>query len=270
MKKSLAATLSIVLAIAVTGCSAAVDPSAQSGSSESSSEVSDSSETEESSIPSSESSDTTAKAAPTYEEQAKMILENSEIWISCMPETEATSYITFTDLDRDGNVELIVARSEDAELNTSFEFYEYYDINGSEGIKLVDRLTSDNNCPDIITDNLFVYYSDSEQHYAVNDVIIQSEFRKYDSKYILTYSDDIIDLQLLGTSVLTIDEGGEFTEYYDGRNKELTKTEFDNLYDTFANAVPGFTRTKIELQWFEAEGISPTDYDMISKTVAFF
>ena len=270
MKKSLAGTLSIMLAIAVAGCSVTVDPSSQSESSSSASETSGSSETEDSSVPSSESSETSAKSAPTYEDQVKMILENSDIWISCMPETEATSYITFTDLDRDGYVELIVARCEDEEQNTSFEFYEYYEIDGSEGVKLVDRLTSENNCPDIINGSMFVYYSNNDQYYAVNDVIRQSEFRQYDSKYILTYKDDIINLQLLGTSIRTIDEGGDFTEYFDSDNAEMTKTEFNNIYDTFAASIHGLTRSKIDLQWFEATNISTADYDMISKTVAFF
>ncbi|MBR6961042.1 MAG: hypothetical protein IKH76_11250 [Clostridiales bacterium] len=226
-------------------------------------EPSDTSDTSES------SGDTYAPLpAQTYEDQIREILDEPYTWETYMPDGAAGNMISFTDLDLDGNVELIVARTEGDEFTTSFEFYEY-DPSVPQRYSFIvayDRTMA--NTPDIMADKLDAYYDDTQICYGISDISPSGTAGRNEIKYLMSLRKDFLMFEPVATGMYHVDEGGDLGNYFDIRDNRLTKSEYDRITDTTACGQMGLTKTSVTLSWFHADDTRPSDAAQFAGTVA--
>lgn len=283
MNKSVLYIITGLLIPCLAGCST-ITPSGDTGtaasesvpsvsSPESSSEPSASESSEEPSATSDTSGSSDASYDPgyaqSYEDQIKAILDEPYTWETYMPDGATGSMISFTDLDLDGNVELIVARTEGDVLSTSFEFYEY-DPSVSQRYSFIvayDKTMA--NTPDIMTDHLDAYYDDTQIYYDASDTSSFGTAGRNQVKYLMSMRKDFLMFEQIASGTFHVDEGGDLGSYFDARDNQLTKSEYDRITDTTACGQMGLTKTRVNLSWFRAEDAVPADAAQLAGTVAY-
>ena len=279
MNKTVTAILSVII-IALGGCSIQMtgtsDTVPSSESQNSSVDTSVSSESDESSedttVSSSDTSeDTTATSEEemNYDAQIRYFLDRPSVWRSKIPPQHVSdnNEVMFTDLDGDGYVEMFVARLGRNEIDTTFELYEY-DLDSPDGYRFLIDYTEDVDTADIIADRMDAYYNDSVVFYSARDTARGYGLVEYNNKYFMIFEHDHIRFELLASARTTTDEGGEFTDYFDGQELPMPESEFNTIFDTSASSRGNLTKTSVNLSWFPAEDIESADAGQLAQTVA--
>ena len=223
------------------------------------------------------SSDTSSYSVPSYdpdyrpplEEQIRSIIDESYTWETYMPDDAAGSMITFTDLDLDGFVELLVARTEGDVLTTTFEFYEYDPASPQRYSFIVSYDSSMANTPDIMTDHLDAYYDDDRIYYGAMDTASSGTAGRIQIKYLMSFHKDFLMFEPIAQGMFHVDEGGDLGNYFDIKDEQLSKSEYDRITDTTACGQMGLTKTTVSLNWFRAADITTRDSAQLAGTVAY-
>ena len=205
---------------------------------------------------------------PSFEEQIRSVIDESYMWEMYMPEGESGSMITFTDLDLDGYVELLVARNEGDVLTTTFEFYEYDPSSSQKYSFIVSYDRSMANTPDIMADHLDAYYNDDRIYYGVTDTALSGTAGRIQIKYLMSFHKDFLMFEPVAQGMFHVDEGGDLGNYFDIRDNQITRSEYDRITDTTACGQMGLTKTSVSLSWFRAEDVTTQDAAQLAGTVA--
>lgn len=161
-----------------------------------------------------------------------------------------------TDLDHNGNPEIIVATNEGSGRYTKMKIFEL--VNGD----VVERVQGEENdttmlpetCPDItFVDELPTYYNGERYIYVASDITPIKDGGKttvLDSKCEFILENGIFGCNVMATREYV--EGDEASsKYTDFNNNTITKNEFDNFDKNKYSENEGFKRSITKIKWTE-------------------
>ena len=166
--------------------------------------------------------------------QLQLIADLSKEWFV---ENEYEEYwYAVTDLDRDGNLEMIAATTQGSGLYTWFSVYE---VSGDRtGLNLLPTtLKEGDSGPDLIVDSAPALERDGIIYYYFEDVLRFSAYEHLLTKETLSLEDDRVVIRPIASAHTgpELDENGEpiedamMEELFDSENRKITLEEFDSL-----------------------------------------
>lgn len=166
--------------------------------------------------------------------QLQLIADLSKEWFV---ENEYEEYwYAVTDLDRDGNLEMIAATTQGSGLYTWFSVYE---VSGDRtGLNLLPtNLKEGDSGPDLIVDSAPALERDGIIYYYFEDVLRFSAYEHLLTKETLSLEDDRVVIRPIASAHTgpELDENGEpiedavMEELFDSENRKITLEEFDSL-----------------------------------------
>ena len=191
-----------------------------------------------------------AQAAPSVEEQRRLLEENRSLWAFDEGEYAPDWYYTFTDLDHNGLPEVISASTQGSGIFTYAHFYEVLpDGSGVKNLYHADlAVEGPDDWPEIIRDSLPCYYDRATDHYyyvCANDVR-DGAAHGMTQLAALCLKDGVAEWEYLAAMDVQWTEAGEQTSYTDGAGNPISEQEYDSAVE---RRFAGMEQTELTLDW---------------------
>ena len=197
-------------------------------------------------------------ALPSEEEQRRFLLDRYEQW--CFPESPAEPWFyAFTDLDRNGRLEVLIASTQGSGL---FTYADCWEVNAAfDGL---DHCTADYAeeeffaWPDIIVEEAPCYYDSASglRHYLFTDLTRDGAAHHYETLCDLCLSDGKLGYQPLASRETRDDDSGTHILCTDAVGNAISEAEFEawpsRVYAGMEQSTQSFT-------WIRVGGISPEE-----------
>ena len=196
-------------------------------------------------------------------EQRRILEENRELW--AFPEGEwyyDPWFYTFTDLDRNGRIEVLAASTQGSGIFTYANFYEVNeDFGGVTNLCPDDEETDGlEDWPEIILDTLPCYYDSAADtyYYACEGVLRDGAAHQNSSWAVLSLKNGAAGWEYLGwrdtqwTDAMTQEPTVSCT---DAAGNPISEEEYASLVE---RRCAGMTRTELKLNWNEVRLPEPT------------
>lgn len=179
-----------------------------------------------------ESTENTDLSKEQIHEQLELIASKKDFWY---PEDEfmMDAYMyAVTDLDQNGQLELITSLLAGTGLFTTSSFFE---VNSEWNDLLLcpTNFIEGDSQPDIMLDHIPVYFDPSDQtyHYIVTDTIRNGAAESYHSTQSLILKDGKIQADVLGRSSTIYSDGGSkvVCSYEDSNGQEITEEDYTSI-----------------------------------------
>jgi hypothetical protein len=205
------------------------------------------------SISESSNSDTT-----TYDSQLQLIANNVAVWMGDTELVAEPFYYAVTDLDQNGQLEIIQSSCQGTGLYTYTSLWEV-NANGTELIPCQLSITEGDSQPDIITDPDMVYFDEVNDcyFYIFCDDIRDGAAEHYQSKVALSLQDGVATTMLLSQmhSIYTSPENVVIT-YTDADGKTIDEEAYNMAAE---NTFTGLTAMEATIGW--------TDYTVSTQLI---
>lgn len=197
----------------------------------------------------------TSVEPPSAEEQIAIFEQNRAIW-AFTSEYESPWFYTFTDLDRNGRMEVIAATTQGSGMFTYGQIYELTsEYDGFESCYHRDvEIEGPDDWPELIRDSLPCYTdSVAERSYYVCEGITRDGFRhQYLAWYALCLKDGVADWEFIASKDVTYDESGNnpLVVCLDAQGSPISEEDYDSAVE---RRFAGLERSELNLEWTQVE-----------------
>ncbi len=169
-----------------------------------------------------------------------------------------------TDLDHDGQLELIAASQHLLDRSTTLRMWEVNDDGVSE---CAVKLAEGESFPDILSDNADTYYDPATGvwSYMFFDTIIVSENEAYTAKCAVTFSNDTMSYESFAFQIVSEFEGIRLISYMDLDGREIAAESYNAAGE---QRFSGCEMSSSNFGWFRIEDAS--DASCLAKSLAVF
>ena len=178
--------------------------------------------------------------------------------LSTMKQSEAKKAWSYaiTDLDRNGQLELLAASEHDADHSTTLMVWEV-NKNVDTMVKCVVQVDDGESFPDIIAESADTFYDDKTDawHYLFFDNIVLSDQEAYSVKCSVTMKNRTLSYEQYAIMHVVSADGNQTVTYTDPDGNALTEDQFNNAG---VAAFPQQSRSSTNFDWFAYDEISLT------------
>ncbi|MBQ2072263.1 MAG: hypothetical protein II460_07950, partial [Oscillospiraceae bacterium] len=178
--------------------------------------------------------------------------------LSTMKQNEAKKAWSYaiTDLDRNGQLELLAASEHDADHTTTLMVWE---VNKSIDtmVKCVVKVEDGGSFPDIMSESADTFFDDKLDtwHYLFFDNIVISDQEAYSLKCSVTMKDRSLSYDQYAVMHVVTNGGNQTVTYTDMEGKPITEDQFNAAG---VSAFPSQSRSGTNFDWFAYDEISLT------------
>ena len=178
--------------------------------------------------------------------------------LSTMKQNEAKKAWSYaiTDLDRNGQLELLAASEHDADHTTTLMVWE---VNKSIDtmVKCVVKVEDGGSFPDIMSESADTFFDDKLDtwHYLFFDNIVLSDQEAYSLKCSVTMKDRSLSYDQYAVMHVVTNGGNQTVTYTDMEGKPITEDQFNAAG---VSAFPSQSRSGTNFDWFAYDEISLT------------
>lgn len=178
--------------------------------------------------------------------------------LSTMKQNEAKKAWSYaiTDLDRNGQLELLAASEHDADHSTTLMVWE---VNKSIDtmVKCVVKVEDGGSFPDIMSENADTFFDDKLDtwHYLFFDNIVLSDQEAYSLKCSVTMKNRTLSYDQYAVMHVVSEGGSQTVSYTDMEGKPITEDQFNTAG---VSAFPSQNRSGTNFDWFAYDEISLT------------
>ena len=203
----------------------------------------------------------TAPAAPTSAparqvlpemEQRRILEENRALWAMGEGEYDPDWYYTFTDLDHNGQLEVISASTQGSGIFTYVNFYEVLaDGSGVRNLYHANvEIEGPDDSPEIILESLPCYYDRAADRYfyVCQNAIRDGAAHSLAQWAALCLKDGVADWEYLAGEEYLWTEAGEQINYMDASGNPISKQDYDAAIE---RRFAGMERSELKLRWNE-------------------
>lgn len=184
------------------------------------------------------------------EEQHRILEENRSLWAFDEDEYSPDWYYTFTDLDRNGLLEVLSASTQGSGIFTYAHFYEV--LPDGSGVRNLYHADVDvegiDDWPEIILESIPSYYDkDSDRYYYIcTNNTRDGAAHAISQLAALCLKDGTAEWEYLASMEIQDTEDGEQTTYLDSKGSPITEQDYNRAVDSrFA----GMESSELKLEW---------------------
>ncbi len=184
------------------------------------------------------------------DQQKALIMDHYDLWSEAWDHGVDWFY-TLTDLDHNGRMEVICASLQGSGLFTYANVWEVReDFSGIS--KCSDTLREGDAYPDIITEAVNCYYSESSglYYYLFDDIVRSGMAEHYTGKVVLCLDKGTVELHTICSQYEQYEdpESDPLVTYSDEDGKNITKEAYEQAV---ANWAVGMTMSDFEMEWVQ-------------------
>ena len=198
---------------------------------------------------------TPAPAAPTQQilpamEQRRVLEENRALWAFDEGEYAPDWYYTFTDLDHNGQMEVLAASTQGSGIFTYAHFYEV--LADGSGVRNLRResveIEGPDAWPELIRDSLTCYYDRSADryYYVCSDDTRDGAAHSLSQWAALCLMDGVADWEYLAGVEYFWTEEGESVSYTDAAGNPISEADYNSAVE---KRFAGMERSELKLNW---------------------
>ena len=189
-------------------------------------------------------------AAPSAEEQKRILEENRSLWAFDESEYETDWYYAFTDLDHNGLLEVLSASTQGSGIYTYVRFYEVLpDGSGVRNLYHADaEIEGPDDWPEIILDSIPCYYDRAaDRHYYVcSNIIRDGAAHGITQLAALCLKDGVAEWEVLASADVQWTEEGEEKTYTDGAGNPITEKDYSSAVE---RRFTGMEQSELKPDW---------------------
>ena len=178
--------------------------------------------------------------------------------LSTMKQSEAKKAWNYaiTDLDHNGQLELLAASEHDKDHSTTLMVWEV-NKNVDTMVKCVVQVEEDESFPDIMAESADTFYDDKTDawHYLFFDNIVLSDREAYSVKCSVTMKNRTLSYEQYALMHVVADGGSQTVTYMDTTGKDITEDAFNA---SGVSAFPQQNRSSTNFDWFAYDEVSLT------------
>ena len=209
---------------------------------------------------------TPAPAVPTQQllpamEQRRILEENRVLWAFDEGEYAPDWYYTFTDLDHNGQMEVLAASTQGSGIFTYANFYEV--LPDGSGVKNLYHegveIEGPDAWPELIRDSLPCYYDRAADryYYVCTDDTRDGAAHSLSQWAALCLKDGVAEWEYLAGVEYLWTEAGEMVNYMDAAGNPISQADYDAAVE---RRFAGMERSELKLSWNEVYPSKPDLY----------
>lgn len=191
-----------------------------------------------------------AQDVPPLEEQRRILEENRGLWAFEEEEYSPDWYYAFTDLDRNGLLEVLAVSTQGSGIFTYAHFYEVLpDGSGVRNLYHADAETVRmDDWPEIILESIPSYYDkDTDRYYYIcTNNVRDGAAHTISRPAALCLKDGAAEWEYLAMKETNVTEEGEQTTWLDGSGNPITEEEYNNIVE---NRFAGMEPSEFKPEW---------------------
>ncbi|MBP5167413.1 MAG: hypothetical protein ILP09_09175, partial [Oscillospiraceae bacterium] len=189
-------------------------------------------------------------SAPSAEEQKSILEANRSLWAFDDGQSAPDWYYAFTDLDRNGLLEVISASTQGSGIFTYARFYEVLpDGSGVKNLYHADmEIEGPDDWPEIILESIPCYYDSASNlyHYVCTNTLRDGAFHSVTQLAALCLKDGKAEWETIASMDVQRTEDGELSSYSDGAGNPISEQNYQNAVEyRFA----GMARSELKPEW---------------------
>ena len=189
------------------------------------------------------------------EEEQLRILENNRAQWAFEDPYDSPWFHTFTDLDRNGRLEVIAATTQGTGIFTYVHYYEVRaDGSGIDNCYHADvEIEGPDDWPEIVMDSLPCYYDavNDRCYYVCEGITRDGYAHQYYTWQALCLKDGVADWEFIASKNVNWDENGApTTECRDAKGNTIAESEYDSAVE---QRFAGLEKSELTLNWIQEE-----------------
>ena len=193
----------------------------------------------------------TASAIPPEEEQLRILEENRSLWTFDEDGYVPDWYYTFTDLDRNGLLEVLSASTQGSGVFTYVHYYEVLpDGSGVRNLYHNDaEAEGADDWPEIILESIPCYYDRGADryYYVCANSFRDGAWHGITQLTALSLKDGTATIEYLAAEEILQTENGEQRTYTDNEGKPITEEDYNSAVE---RRFAGMEQSELQLDWF--------------------
>lgn len=191
-----------------------------------------------------------AQDVPPLEEQRRILEENRGLWAFEEEEYSPDWYYAFTDLDRNGLLEVLAASTQGSGIFTYAHFYEV--LPDGSGIRNLYHADAEavrmDDWPEIILESIPSYYDkDTDRYYYIcTNNVRDGAAHTISRPAALCLKDGAAEWEYLAMKETNVTEEGEQTTWLDGSGNPITEEEYNSIVE---NRFAGMEPAEFKPEW---------------------